>query len=79
MALTKSVIFIEDKKQETEKAVEFTHYLCEENGWETSADSPRQYNKVVYIGKCARDGDMFSADDEGYILIFKGHLNSGKY
>lgn len=35
--------------------------------------------RVVYLGKCQQDKDMFCLYSAGYIMIFKGHLNSGKY
>ncbi len=84
MALTNKVIFINDVKQEDEKPVEFTHSLDTEDGWEKHESdmhySPQECEKVFYLGRCASDGDMFSATlDNGDILIFKGHLNSGKY
>ncbi len=79
MTLTASVIFIEDKKQKTEKPVEFTHYLDDKDGWQITNDKPNEYDKVVYLGSCARDGHMFCVYDGAYIFIYKGHLNSGKY
>lgn len=74
----KSVIFIEP--QETEKPVEFTHLLDNAHGWIDISYTARAFEKVVYLGKCTMDGDMFAAyHDEGIISIYKGHLNSGKY
>jgi len=79
MVLTKSAIFIEDKKQDDEKPIEFTHCLDDKDGWEKTTDTPSQYDKVIYLGNCERDGNMFCAYHGAYIFIFKGHLNSGKY
>jgi trehalose-6-phosphatase len=75
MALAKSVIFVEEK--ETEKPVEFTHLFINNQGW--IDDKPGDFEKVVYLGNCKTDGDMFACYDKGLIGIYKGHLNSGKY
>ena len=63
------------------KPIEFTHYKGD-NGWIKSSSlrsKPREFDKIVYLGKCSQDGDMFAAYDEDFISIYKGHLNSGKY
>lgn len=81
----KKVIFIEQPKEETKKPVEFTHYLSPYRGWEVETNTisrlnPNYYFKIVYLGKCDVDGDMFAAiSDGGCIEIYKGHLNSGEY
>lgn len=75
----KEVIYITDKKEPEEKPVEFTHSLSGGEGWVMCASKPEEYDKIYYLGKCTGDGDMFSATAAGYIFIFKGHLNSGKY
>jgi hypothetical protein len=73
------VIYIEQREQ-NEKPVEFTHQTSNSVGWVTTSEEPLEYKRVVYLGKCDCDGDMFAAYDEsGAIIIFKGHLNSGKY
>lgn len=74
----KSVIFIEPQVI-SEKPVEFTHRHHYIDGWIEDKSSPVYYSKIVYLGKCNTDGDMFAAYDSGSIYIFKGHLNSGKY
>lgn len=73
-----------DKKGVNDKPVEFTHYFDENHGWvefdEEMHDNPNDIDQIVYLGKCQLDGDMFAAYEEfGAILIYKGHLNSGKY
>ena len=76
----REVIYLD--KQENEKPVEFTHFLCGERGWTDSFCDTFNQKKatVTYLGKCNHDGDMFMVKDEGgHIDIFKGHLNSGKY
>jgi len=64
-----------------EKPVEFTHRLDEKNGWVDSEFDADEFDSVLYLGRCRQDGDMFAATDDGNepIMIFKGHLNSGKY
>ncbi len=74
-----SVIYIDAQQGQKEKPVKFTHYLNGSCGWEESDFEPNRYEKVVYLGECAVDGDMFAAYKLGFVLIFKGHLNSGKY
>jgi hypothetical protein len=76
--MEKRVIFIE-QPQENDKPVEFTHAL-EGAGWAELTLKPFQYEKVVYLGKCVIDGDMFAGYYfNGSINILKGHLNSGRY
>ena len=65
--------------EENEKTVEFTHYLHGTKGWCKSSACPEDYNRVVYLGMCHSDGDMFACYLEKTIIIQKGHLNSGKY
>lgn len=65
--------------QKEEKKVEFTHCM-EDDGWEETKYQPSDYDKVVYLGKCKYDGDMFASYHiNGTIITCKGHLNSGKY
>lgn len=73
----KSVIFIEPQVG-NEKPVKFTHYLGEV-GWVDAGLQPLHFEKVVYLGKCKFDGDVFAAYNSGSISIYRGHLNSGKY
>jgi hypothetical protein len=63
------------------KPIEFTHYKGI-NGWIKSSSlryKPMELDRVVYLGKCDEDGDMFASYYGGFISIYKGHLNSGKY
>jgi len=68
-----------DGKNKTDKPVEFTHVFNTDEGWEVTSILPAQYKKIVYLGKCEHDGDMFEAYVDDCIDIFKGHLNSGNY
>jgi hypothetical protein len=73
------VIYIE-KRERNEKPVEFTLYLSASSGWVAYGLGTRDFKRIVYLGKCSVDGDMFAAYSEsGEIFIYKGHLNSGKY
>jgi hypothetical protein len=62
------------------KPIVFTHYKGRK-GWEqvNPYAKPKVFNKIVYLGKCEEDGDMFATYHRNYISIYKGHLNSGKY
>lgn len=73
----KEVIYIDNKP--LEKPVEITHYFDSAVGWVKCSDILKSYNKIVYLGKCDTDGDMFVAYEKDFIDILKGHLNSGKY
>jgi hypothetical protein len=68
-------------QSERGEKVKFTHVFEGENGWEEeNIYKPSDANKVVFLGECSVDGDMFAAyTNNNTILIFKGHLNSGKY
>lgn len=68
------------EKQTESKGIEFTHYLDVTTGWVMINDSPSKYLNIIYLGKCKVDGDMFYLrNEDGNILIYKGHLNNGTY
>ena len=54
-------------------------------GWRNISKSEQQRylaraTKVVHLGSCKKDGDMFALYTiDGYIMIFKGKLNSGHH
>lgn len=79
----KQVIFVPQlEKEPTEKPIELTNRKM--NGWNSvSSHYEKQYlkqaTKVVYLGRCEQDGDMFALYINKFIMIFKGKLNSGKY
>jgi hypothetical protein len=76
----KEVIRIGEVVQESETPVEFTHYQIGTDGWCQAFNTPYELNKIVFLGKCDCDGDMFAGYTiSGSIVIYKGHLNSGKY
>lgn len=74
----KSVIHIPENNTENNEPVEFTHLFTSYQMVEAYG-KPNDYNKIVYLGKCKYDGDLFAAYEEEKILLYKGHLNSGKY
>ncbi len=78
----KKVIFIPPILKEVEKPIVLTHRKT--NGWQALNSSCSNYqlkiaSKIVYLGKCAQDGDMFAVYVNNMIMIFKGALNSGNY
>lgn len=66
-------------KKESEKPIEITEVLNPSTGWGRVSIDLNDYDRVVYLGKCFVDGDMFAAYHNNRIEIFRGHLNSGKY
>ena len=76
----KSVIYIEQKEEQEERPIEFTHRLSGSSGWIDMSFNKNDYKKIVYLGSCVIDGDMFACyTNIGGIITAKGHLNSGKY
>jgi hypothetical protein len=65
--------------EEPSKGVEFTHVLGIVNGWCECTCKSSFYDKIVYLGKCPIDGDMFATYTCDMITIYKGNLNNGTY
>ena len=62
-----------DKDTQEKKETVFTHCLNGACGWVYEPDDePSNYNKIIYLGKCPTNGDMFACEKGLYILIFKG-------
>jgi hypothetical protein len=76
--MKRKAIIIGEKES---KDIQFTHYLNGTGGWQISHPKYDEYSKVVYLGKCNIDGDMFAAyfREEETIAIYKGYLNDGTY
>jgi len=78
----KQVIRIPDNNEKQEKVlkpIEFT-YIHGLKGWvESNRIKPNMFQKIVYLGKCLDDGDMFAGYENDCIEILKGHLNDGVY
>ena len=64
-------ISLETKEKKIEKTI-FTAYLCGIDGWELSSLNPEDFDKVVYLGKCDEDGDMFAGYKDEEISIYRG-------
>jgi hypothetical protein len=65
-------MYIDLEEKPTIKTV-FTHYLATDRGWVYSICRPKEYYKVVYLGKCPVDGDMFACyKNDNEITILKG-------
>lgn len=79
----KTVVTIPDTKTtQKEIPLELTHRKME--GWRAVnpnliSKKLKHCKKVVYLGHCKQDGDMFAVYYGEFIEIWKGNLNSGKY
>lgn len=71
-------IMIGEEPCEKSKGIEFT-YVQERKGWATPYYLPSDMKKIVYLGKCSIDGDMFCTYIKDRVLIYKGNLNDGTY
>lgn len=65
-------INLEEKEIKTKTKTVFTKYLCGINRWITSSSNPEDFDKVVYLGKCCCDGDMFACYIDATINIYRG-------
>lgn len=78
----KNAILIPQITEQNEQTIRLT--ARKTNGWMSMSEHQSkkilsQAVKVVYLGDCDQDGDMFAIYKEGFIEIYKGHLNNGKY
>lgn len=71
------VIYLD--KIKSEKPVEFTHFMDSDEGWILNKHDLNDIGEISYLGNDLIDGDLFMAKENGYLRIYKGHLNSGKY
>jgi hypothetical protein len=75
----KNVIRIpETEKKLEEKPIQFTHRKGT-TGWRPIQIKTSYFDKIVYLGVCKFDGDMFAGYRDGIISIYKGYINSGKF
>jgi len=66
-------INLEEKEEKEHKKTIFTAYLCDTaDGWKPSMSTPEHFDKVVYLGNCAYDGDMFVCYYQDIIHVCKG-------
>jgi hypothetical protein len=62
-----------------ENTIKLTHWMVD-GGWSDYPLHPNTFRKIVFLGTCVKDGDLFACYwDQGEINFFKGFLNSGKY
>lgn len=80
----RKVIAIPNEEEQSKIVVpiELTHRKT--NGWVkltklSESIVKRDCDKIVHLGSCNEDGDMFAVYIHGYIRIYKGELNSGVY
>jgi hypothetical protein len=62
--------------------IEFTHFFHNMKGWIDISETTithKNIGNIVYLGKDAIKGDMFTAYDGEFVRILKGHLNDGVY
>lgn len=62
-------------KKEEGKKTELTH-IKGENGWRKFNHSQFPITRVVYLGNCCYDGDMFAIYYNNIISFCKGNLNN---
>lgn len=67
------------EQQQEEKPVEFKYFLSPLHGWFFTETKASEFSKIVYLGKCPIEGDMFADYRNEKINIYRGYLNSGKY
>jgi hypothetical protein len=65
-------INLEEKEQKEHKKTIFTAYLGDNDKWKPSGLTPEYFDKVVYLGNCNVDGDMFACYIRDVINIYKG-------
>lgn len=81
----KKVILIPTENQKCNQNPIRLRCRKQSGGWRSLSKSEEQRylaraKKIVYLGFCRQDGDMFSLHTcDNYIMIFKGELNSGCY
>lgn len=63
-----------------EKPIELEFFFSTSKGLEKNTHTVFDDDIIVYLGKCERDGDLFSVKSkDGYIRFYSGKLNSGRY
>jgi hypothetical protein len=63
--------YISLETKEIKKTV-FTSYLCGIHGWNEGSLEPEHFDKVIYLGNCGADGDMFACYVRDVINIYRG-------
>jgi hypothetical protein len=65
-------ISLEPKEQKEIKKTVLIKYLNGIGGWIHALNTPESFDKVVYLGNCDVDGDMFACYKDNTINIYKG-------
>ena len=65
-------ISLESKEVKEIKKTIFEQYLNGSGGWKPSSRTPEDFDKVVYLGNCYCDEDMFACYVRGTINIYRG-------
>jgi hypothetical protein len=65
-------INLEEKENKKIKKTIFTAYLNGIGGWMHALNTPESFDKIVYLGNCNADGDMFACYKDNTINIYKG-------
>lgn len=81
-----SKILVKDTNGETtfdkSETTKLTH-IKTSKGWESFYDWVNRANlkidKVIYLGKCEKDGECFVIYYDGFISFCKGKLNNGVF
>ena len=63
--------YISLEPKEIKKTI-LTAYLCGSRGWTSGCLGSEYFSKVVYLGKCNDDGDMFACYYQDTIHVCKG-------
>ena len=64
--------YIDLEVKEIKTKTVFKKYLCGVSGWMPSSRTPEFFDKIVYLGNCFGDGDMFACHTGATINIYKG-------
>lgn len=76
----KKVRFLDEPKEKEFEPIEITHTLNIRHGWKEDELNIEEGDEIIYLGHCRKDGDMFMCKSkDGYLSIWKGHLNDGVY
>lgn len=65
-------ITVQNDVQKEKKETVFTHLFFGSDGFKITQEIPTSYEKVIYLGKCRLDGDLFACYQADYIEIYKG-------
>lgn len=62
---------VQENVQKEKKETVFTH-VFEDTGWKPNESKVDSFEKVIYLGNCKYDGDLFACYLIDIIEIFKG-------